>query len=82
MDQRFAFGLESDLTWEEGGVAEPGLMKGDMRLNIWCEQVPPFHLMPRALLKAVVEGVVQTTASFVLQLFVRRLASDYVRCVD
>lgn len=49
------------------------------QLDVWCEVVPPFNLMPRELLQSSCNTVLSATSSMLLPLFLRRLAADYQR---
>jgi len=77
LDTRFCMSWVTDLKWEAGGAGGMGSIYADARLDVWCEQVPPFNLMPRPVLEGTCNAVLSATSSLLLPVFLRRLAADY-----
>lgn len=59
--------------------AVEGKMVARSDLNIWCEVVRPFHLVPRGVLEKTCSGVIQTTLNALLKAFLFELKRDYDR---
>jgi hypothetical protein len=58
---------------------QQGSIAGEAQVDVWCEVIPPFHLMPRASLEASCNAVLRGLVGSLLPLFVNQLASDYQR---
>lgn len=70
------------LTWGDGeGDADGGRghINVSTELKVWCEVLPPFHLMPRRLLAGACNSVLRRAIPALLDAFTRSLAADYVR---
>jgi hypothetical protein len=46
-------------------------------VKVWCEVLPPFHRMPRALLSGACNAVLRRAVPALLGAFIRQLAADY-----
>jgi len=77
LDRRFSMKMVTDMRWTSGGPGGPGAITASAQLDVWCEVVPPFNLMPREFLEASCNAVLATTTSLLLPVFLRRLAQDY-----
>jgi hypothetical protein len=58
-------------------AGSPGEIRGTCAVDVWCEVIPPFHLMPRPLLVSTCNAVLGGLVSSLLPLFLRQLAADY-----
>lgn len=57
-----------------------GTIFADLDLNVWCEVIPPFNLLPReGVLEPTVNAVLGTLVNGLLPVFVRKLGADYER---
>lgn len=54
-----------------------GEIVGDAKLDVWSETLPPFNLMPRAMMESTCNAVMRGLVSSLLPLFMRQLAADY-----
>jgi hypothetical protein len=54
-----------------------GSITGTGSVQVWCEVVPPFHLMPREVLERSCNVVISGLVNSLLPWFMRQLASDY-----
>jgi len=52
-------------------------LKASSDLDIWCEIVPPFHLLPKSLLEKTCNAVLRTTLKTLLKSFMNELSADY-----
>jgi hypothetical protein len=55
----------------------PGSITGSGSVQVWCEVVPPFHLMPREVLERSCNVVISGLVNSLLPWFMRQLAADY-----
>ncbi|KAI8465071.1 MAG: hypothetical protein J3K34DRAFT_461617 [Monoraphidium minutum] len=64
-----------------GGAVEVALgeMTGSASIEVFCEVVPPFHLMPRDALEGSCNAVLGGLVRSLLPVFMRQLAADYKR---
>lgn len=74
------------LTWGgggDGGNGGGGGGGGHIRVRtsvaVWAEVLPPFHLVPRAVLTAACAAVLRRAVPALLDAFARSLADDYRR---
>lgn len=57
-----------------------GTIFADLDLDVWCEVIPPFNLLPReSVLEPTVNAVLGTLVNGLLPVFVRKLGADYER---
>ncbi|KIY96683.1 hypothetical protein MNEG_11280 [Monoraphidium neglectum] len=54
-------------------------MVGSASIEVFCEVIPPFHLMPRSSLEAACNAVLGGLVRSLLPIFMRQLAADYKR---
>jgi Protein of unknown function (DUF1997) len=59
--------------------AARGSITGTTQVDVWCEVVPPFQLMPREVLVATVNAVLSGLVNSLLPWFMHELARDYKR---
>ncbi len=52
-------------------------LKASSDLDIWCEIVPPFNVLPKALLEKTCNAVLRTTLKTLLKSFLKDLSDDY-----
>ena len=52
-------------------------LKAATNLEVWCEIVPPFNLLPKAFLEKSCNAVLRTTLNTLLKSFLVELKSDY-----
>lgn len=65
-------------TIESGAVTTlQGSITGSSKLDVWCEVVAPFHLMPRPFLEGTCNGILQATITTLLPLFLQILGRDF-----
>lgn len=57
----------------------PGSITGTGAVKVWCEVVPPFHLMPKHVLESSCNVVIAGLVNSLLPWFMRQLAGDYQR---
>jgi hypothetical protein len=55
----------------------PGSIAGAATVQVWCEVVPPFQLMPREVLQNSCNVVITGLVNSLLPWFMRQLAADY-----
>jgi hypothetical protein len=55
----------------------PGSITGTAVVQVWCEVVPPFHLMPKSVLENSCNSVLTGLVNSLLPWFMRQLAADY-----
>lgn len=59
---------------------ERGTIFADLDLDVWCEVIPPFNMLPReSVLEPTVNTVLGTLVNGLLPVFVRKLGADYER---
>jgi hypothetical protein len=58
-------------------VVGEGSITASSQLDVWCEVVQPFHLMPRSVLESTCNSILQLTIDTLLPIFLGRLGSDY-----
>ena len=51
----------------------------ETELRVWCEVLPPFHLMPRTLLATACNAVLRRALPSLLSVFVVQLGKEYAR---
>lgn len=56
-----------------------GTIFAQLQLDVWCEVIPPFSLLPRDVLEGTGNAVLSGLVSALLPVFVRKLGSDYER---
>lgn len=56
-----------------------GQLQASAQVDVWCEVVQPFHLLPRAALESSCNVVMRGLVNSLLPLFVKQLAADYQR---
>jgi hypothetical protein len=54
-----------------------GEISANLNMNVWCEVIPPFNLMPREVLQASCNAVLSGLVGSLLPFFVRKLSEDY-----
>lgn len=54
-----------------------GTIRGEAQLQVWCEVIPPFNLMPREVLVSTSNAVMHGLVGTLLPLFLRNLGRDY-----
>ncbi|CAD7699587.1 unnamed protein product [Ostreobium quekettii] len=59
-----------------GGSVRPKI-RGDTRLDVWCEVVPPFTLMPRPIMEASCNTGLDALMQMLLPMFMSKLSGDY-----
>mmetsp|Transcript_25137 Transcript_25137/g.63764 ORF Transcript_25137/g.63764 Transcript_25137/m.63764 type:complete len:271 (-) Transcript_25137:153-965(-) len=95
IDQRFCMRFVTELQWsgapvvssaasgasfeDEPLASSPGDISGGAHLDVWCEVIPPFNLMPREVLQGTCNVVMQGLVSTLLPLFMSKLGEDYQR---
>jgi hypothetical protein len=57
----------------------PGSITGAALVQVWCEVVPPFQLMPREVLERSCNVVITGLVNSLLPWFMRQLAADYAK---
>jgi hypothetical protein len=57
----------------------PGSITGAATVQVWCEVVPPFQLMPREVLQNSCNVVITGLVNSLLPWFMRQLAADYAK---
>eukprot|EP00213_Chloropicon_mariensis_P005467 CAMPEP_0197484424 /NCGR_PEP_ID=MMETSP1309-20131121/57396_1 /TAXON_ID=464262 /ORGANISM="Genus nov. species nov., Strain RCC998" /LENGTH=295 /DNA_ID=CAMNT_0043027063 /DNA_START=152 /DNA_END=1039 /DNA_ORIENTATION=- len=60
-----------------GGSSSNLGMKAQTSLQVWCEIVPPFNLLPTAFLEKSCNAVLRTTLNSLLKAFMIELKDDY-----
>lgn len=60
-----------------GGGALRGSITGSASVDVWCEVIPPFNLMPREVLVGTCNTVISGLINSLLPWFTRQLAADY-----
>jgi hypothetical protein len=59
------------------GGALRGSITGSASVDVWCEVIPPFNLMPREVLVGTCNTVISGLINSLLPWFTRQLAADY-----
>jgi len=54
-----------------------GSIRGTSNLQVWCEVVPPFHMMPRGILESTCSAVLSATVGAMFPAFLKGLGKDY-----
>ncbi|QDZ22380.1 DUF1997 domain-containing protein [Chloropicon primus] len=63
---------------KEGRNLEAGpVLEAATELDVWCEVVPPFNLLPTAVLEKSCNGVLRRTLNALLKSFMVELKNDY-----
>ena len=60
-----------------GTTDHTSAMKAQTTLEVWCEVVPPFNLLPKAFLEKSCNAVLRTTLKTLLKAFMVELKDDY-----
>ena len=55
----------------------PGEIGAAASVDVWCEVISPFHLMPRNVLESTCNTVMSGMVNTLLPVFLRQLAADY-----
>lgn len=63
----------------DGQGPRAGVIAGEAQVDVWCEVMPPFHLMSRRALEGSCNAVLRGLVGSLLPLFVRQLDADYRR---
>lgn len=79
LNRRFVMSMETQLTLKEGLTGTSADLKAGGQLDVWCEVIPPFNLLPRSLLASTCNAVMRTVMKTMLSMFITRLAADYQR---
>lgn len=95
LNNRFEMRFRTVLTWDSPSTGTPpasalqpqqqrapvrGTIFADLDLDVWCEVIPPFNLLPReSVLEPTVNAVLGTLVNGLLPVFVRKLGADYER---
>ena len=69
-------------TVSNGGVMPitgGGAIQAEGDLNVWCEVIPPFNLLPRPVLEGACNVAIGTMLEQLLPLFVNSLSADYLK---
>ncbi|KAK9810001.1 hypothetical protein WJX72_003183 [[Myrmecia] bisecta] len=78
-----AAGLRADVTeLPNAGTSKPqamGEITGNTCLDVWCETIPPFNVIPRGILEATGNAVLAGLVHSLLPFFMRKLGQDYTR---
>lgn len=68
---------QADTTAAGQPSSTPGSITGTGQVQVWCEVVPPFHLMPKDVLERSCNVVISGLVNSLLPWFMRQLAADY-----
>ena len=80
LNERFDMAWATRLTWgATAGGAASSFICVETELRVWCEVLPPFHLMPRTLLATACNAVLRRALPSLLSVFVVQLGKDYAR---
>ena len=83
LNDRFCMLFDTTLTWSapasQNGAASAGFIQADGALDVWCEVVPPFGVLPRPVLEGACNAVMRTLLDSLLPMFVEQLAADYAK---
>ena len=80
LNHSFDMFWSTTLTWGPDGDAAAGSQSHiavETEVKVWCEVLPPFHLMPRRLLSGACNAVLRRAVPVLLSAFIRNLADDY-----
>jgi len=91
LDRRFRLELNVDLSWDATTAAPApapssealtadilaGEISAHVRVDVWCEVVPPFHVVPRTTLVWTVQQAIKVVMSLTLPAFLRGLGRDH-----
>jgi len=75
LDKRFEFEAISTMQWKSDGNLAEVTMSGS--LNVWCEKLPPFNLMPTAILQSASNAVLRAAIITIQRIFMKNLIKDY-----
>lgn len=64
---------------QSGDAALRGSITGSAVVDVWCEVIPPFNMMPREVLVGTCNAVISGLISSLLPWFTRQLAADYAK---
>lgn len=64
---------------DSGDRGARGSLTGSADIQVFCEVIPPFHLMPREALEVSCNAVLRGLVRSLLPMFMRQLAADYRR---
>jgi len=67
----------ADMTWKTNGEEAEVTLAG--HINVWCEKLPPFNVMPRRVLQPTSNAVLGTAFKGLQRVFLKELMKDYVR---
>ncbi|GAX80105.1 hypothetical protein CEUSTIGMA_g7543.t1 [Chlamydomonas eustigma] len=70
-------GKNSDMDGDSVASVGTGEITANLNMNVWCEVIPPFNLMPREVLQASCNAVLSGLVGSLLPFFVRKLSEDY-----
>ncbi len=54
-----------------------GQIQANLQMDVWCEVIPPFNMMPREVLQGSCNVVMKALVSSLLPMFVDKLGKDY-----
>ena len=79
LDSKFAIRVETTITWEDGPDAA---IRAVTDMDVWCEVVRPFHLVPKRVLEGTCNAVLRPVLRASLNQFIAQLGEDFERWAE
>lgn len=77
INDRLRIKVRTSLREAEGGEGDASLLRAATNLEVWCEIVPPFNLLPKKFLEKSCNAVLKQTLKTLLKSFLVELKEDY-----
>mmetsp|Transcript_33487 Transcript_33487/g.53851 ORF Transcript_33487/g.53851 Transcript_33487/m.53851 type:complete len:118 (-) Transcript_33487:136-489(-) len=75
LNNRFDMDALTEMRWNTTGEQAEVELKGS--LNVWCEKLPPFHIMPTRVLQGASNAVLGAMYRTLSRIFLNSLMKDY-----
>jgi len=81
INKKFTSDFRAELKWQESSArgGGPARLMVKTGTEVFCETFPPFTMVPKATLERSCNAVLNTFVPALLQLFLSKLADDYVK---